>query len=342
MTRARLAALALLVALLALPACGGGGEGGGSGGGGGPDLTVYSGRNEELVGPLFERFERESGLRVDVRYGESAELAATLAEEGDNSPADVFFSQDAGALGAVEDRLAPLPRPVLAAVPARFRDPRGRWAGVSGRARVIVYATGRLEDDEVPDSVFDLTAKRWRGRVGLAPTNASFQSFVSAMRLDVGEARTREWLEGLRDNEPTRFEGNLQAVEAVGRGEVDLALVNHYYVYEVRAEDPEAPVANHFTRRGDPGSLVNAAGVGILRTSEEAANAARFARFLVSRPAQRYFADTTAEYPLVAGVERRSELPPLDEVVGPGVALGRLGGRLRSTVELLDETGLTR
>jgi len=326
----RAVVLAALVALLALTGCGSS-----------ADLTIYSGRNEQLVGPLLDRFERESGLDVEIRYGDSAELAATIAEEGENSPADVFFSQDAGALGAIEDRLAPLPRPVLAAVPERFRDPRGRWSGVSGRARVIAYATDRLEEREVPDSVFELTDERWRGRVGFPPSNASFQAFVSAMRLDVGDARTRQWLEALQANQPKRYENNIQTMEAIARGEVDVGMVNHYYLYELAQENPGFPVANHFPRAGDPGSLVNAAGVGILRTSEHAANAQRFARFLVSRPAQRYFADTTSEYPLVEGVPRRGELPPLEDVVGPEVSLGQLGEQLRSTLQLLDSVGFT-
>jgi iron(III) transport system substrate-binding protein len=330
-TRAPFAGLAALVATLALAACGGSGA----------DLTIYSGRNEELVGPLLDRFERESGLEVDVRYGDSAELAATIAEEGDNSPADAFFSQDAGALGAIADRLTPLPRPVLAAVPERFRDPDGRWSGVSGRARVIAYATDRVRERELPDSVFELTDERWRGRVGFPPSNASFQAFVSAMRLAVGDGRTREWLEALQANEPKRYENNIQTMEAIARGEIDVGMVNHYYLYELSRENPDFPVANHFPRRGDPGSLVNVAGIGILRTSEQAENAQRFARFLVSRPAQEYFAETTSEYPLIEGVERRGELPPLDEVIGPQVALGELGGQLRSTLQLLDAVGFT-
>ncbi len=327
----RPALLASLVAALTLAGCGGSDA----------DLTIYSGRNEELVGPLLERFERESGLDVEIRYGDSAELAATIAEEGENSPADVFFSQDAGALGAVEDRLARLPAPVLQAVPERFRDPGGRWAGVSGRARVIAYSTERLAERDVPDSVFDLVEERWRGRVGFPPSNASFQAFISAMRLEVGDARTREWLEALQANEPKRYENNIQTMEAIARGEVDVGMVNHYYLYELSQETPGFPVANHFARRGDPGSLVNAAGVAILRTTERSANAQRFARYLVSRPAQQYFADATSEYPLVAGVRRRGELPPLADVIGPQVALGRLGDELRPTLRLLDSVGFT-
>ena len=323
--------VALLPAVLGVAGCGFGSA----------DLTIYSGRNEELVGPLLDRFERESGLSVDVRYGDSAELAATLAEEGDNSPADAFFSQDAGALGSIDDRLAPLPPSTLRAVDERFRDGAGRWMGVSGRARVLAFSTERLEETEVPDTVFALTRPAWRGRVGFPPPNASFQAFVSAMRLEVGDGRTRTWLDGLQRNEARLYENNIQTIEAIARGEIDVGMVNHYYLQELRRERPDLPVANHFLRDGDPGSLVNAAGVGILRTSEHPDAARRFASFLVGEEAQRYFAEETGEYPLVDGVARDESLPPLEEVVGPEVSLGELGEQLRSTLRLLDEVGLT-
>jgi len=234
-----------------------------------------------------------------------------------------------------------MPRPVLDAVPDRYRDPRGRWAGVSGRARVIAYNTDEFDEGEVPDSVFDLTDKRWRGRVGIPPPNASFQAFVSAMRLDVGDKRTREWLEGMRDNDAQLYDNNIQTVEAIGRGEIDVGLVNHYYLYELRREDPDLAVANHFLRRGDPGSLVNAAGVGILKTTDRQENAARFARFLVSDGAQEYFSEKTFEFPLIEGVQPPAGLPRLSELIGPQVELGRLGNQLRSTLKLLDEVGFT-
>jgi len=323
---------AALVVLCAVPL---------AGCGGGADLTVYSGRNEALVGDLVEQFEEQSGLDVEVRYADSAELAATLEEEGDSSPADVFFAQDAGSLGAVENLLVRLPAGALRSVPARFRDPRGRWVGTSARARVVAYSTERLEEGELPDSIFDFTKPEWKGRIGFPPPNASFQAFVSGMRLQVGEERTRDWLEAIKRNQPKLYENNIQTEEAIARGEVDVGFVNHYYLGELKKERPDFPVANHFLRDGDPGALVNAAGVGVLKTAEHPEEAQRFVRFLLSRSGQSYFRNETFEYPLTAGVPPPDDVPPLEEVHGPDIELDALGDELSDTLKLLDEVGLT-
>ncbi len=333
----RSAPLALLALVLAGAGCGG------AGGGGEDDarrLTLYSGRSEELVGPLYDRFERATGIQVEARYGDSGELAATIGEEGTGSPAEAFFSQDAGALGAVAagGRLEPLPPELLRRVDARFRDPEGRWMGVSGRARVVAYDTRKLRPAELPDTIFAFTDPRWRGRMGLAPTNASFQAFVSAMRLAVGDERTRAWLEGIARNRPVLLENNIQTLEAIARGEIEVGFVNHYYMYELRQERPDLPVDNHFTRPGDPGSLVNVSGIGLLEDSPEAR---RFAEFLLDVEGQRYFATDTDEYPLIPGVRPDEALRPLAEIQGPDVRLGQLGAKLPSTVELIREAGLT-
>ena len=338
----RLRAIGLvLAATLVAAGCGGGAGTGGRGGDRDPHrLTVYSGRAEELVGPLYERFERATGIEVAPRYGDSAELAATIGEEGSNSPAEVFYSQDAGALGAVErdGRLRPLPQDLLRRVPPRFRDPRGRWVGVSGRARVVAYDTRRRKEGELPDTIFAFTDPRWRGKIGLAPTNASFQAFVSGMRLTVGDARTRAWLDGVKRNRPLLLDNNIQVLEAIARGEVEVGFVNHYYLYEMRKERPKAPVANHFLRPGDPGTLVNVSGVGVLSDTPEAR---RFAEFLLSVEGQRFFATDTEEYPLLGGVRPDEALRPLDQIHGPDVKLGDLGAKLPSTVEKIRAAGLT-
>ncbi|HSL64004.1 MAG TPA: iron ABC transporter substrate-binding protein [Gaiellaceae bacterium] len=342
MTRAL--GVALLAALL-VAATGCGGEDDAAGADDDGTLVVYSGREEEIVEPLFERFEEQTGIEVEARYGDSAELAATIAEEGDNSPADVFFAQDAGTLGAVaaEGLLAQLPQELLGRVDARFRDPDGRWVGTSGRARVVVYNTEALSEDELPDTIFGYTDPRWKGKLGLAPTNASFQAFVSAMRLTEGEERTREWLEGIKANEPKFYEKNTPVVEAVANGEIDAGFVNHYYLSLVQAESPDAPVANHFLQAGDPGALVNVAGAAVVAGAEHAEAAQRFVEFLLSEEGQRFYAEEAAEaeYPLAEGVEPREGLPPLESLQDQDVSLGDLGAELESTLELLNELGYT-
>jgi iron(III) transport system substrate-binding protein len=325
------------LAVLLVVSLGGHGCGGGSSG----PLTVYSGREEELVAPLFEMFTEETGIEVEVRYGDSAELAATIAEEGENSPAEVFWAQDPGSLGAVDEYLEPLSDGVLGRVPARFRDRDGRWVGTSGRSRVLVYNTDTLAESEVPTSVFELTDPRWKGRIGIAPTNASFQAFVTAMRLTEGDEATRQWLLDLRANDPKEYEKNTPIVEATATGEIDLGLVNHYYLYLVEQEQPGAPIANHFLEAGDPGALVSVASAGVLGSAGDPGGAERFIEFLLSPAAQRFYVDEAeeAEYPLVDGVEPREGLPPLDELEGPNVDLTSFGAEHEATIELLRETG---
>jgi len=303
-------------------------------------LVVYSGRNEELVGPIIQRFEEESGIEVQVRYGDTAELASTISEEGENSPAAIFFAQDAGALGAVGDRglLRELPEDILARVEERFRDPNGRWVGVSGRARVVAYNTEALSEEDLPRSILDFTDPEWRGKIGWAPTNGSFQAFVTALRLIEGEDTAREWLEGIRANEPRVYENNVAILEGVSSGEIQVGFVNHYYLLRKLAEEGENfPARNYYLENGDPGALVNVAGVGILSSTQNTAEAEEFLNFILSEEAQQYFTDETFEYPLIEGVPTNEELVPLSEVEAPDIDLGNLDD-LEGTLDLLRET----
>ncbi len=323
---------------------GGSASAGGSASGGGEvsgeGLVVYSGRNEELVGPIIERFEEESGIDVEVRYGDTAELAATILEEGQNSPADVFFSQDAGALGALtnEGILSPLPEDALSQVEERFRDPNGEWVGISGRARVVAYNTEALSEEELPSSILDFTDPEWNGRIGWAPTNGSFQAFVTALRVIEGEDAAREWLEGVQANDPRRYDNNLAILEGVASGEIEVGFVNHYYLFQLQEESGgDVPAANYYFQNGDPGSLVNVAGIGILNTADNTPEAQEFLEFMLSEEAQQYFADETFEYPLIEGVPINEDLVPLSEIETPNVDLGNLDD-LQGTLELLRET----
>lgn len=324
-------------ALLALTACGSGG------GSGGDKLVVYSGRAENLIKPLLDTIEEKTGLDLEVRYGGSAELAAQLLEEGGNRRADVFLSQDAGALGALsaEGVLEPLPQDALDAVEPKYHAKDGTWVGVSGRARVFIYNPAMVAKAELPQSVFDLAASKWQGRIGIAPTNASFQAFVTAMRVLSGEERTRAWLVAMKKNAKI-YENNIQIRDAVDAGQLAAGLVNHYYLYEkiaeVGAENVKAK--HHFFGNGDPGALVNVSGVGIIKGTKRRADAEKFVRFMLGAEAQRYYSEHTKEYPLAAGIQPPSGLPRLDAIDGPEIDLAQLAS-LKVTLDLLADVGLT-
>jgi iron(III) transport system substrate-binding protein len=305
-------------------------------------LIVYSGREEALVGDVIEQFEEQSGVDVQVRYGDTAELGATILEEGQNSPADVFFAQDPGALGAVADAgaLRELPQDILDRVPERFRSPEGYWVGTSGRARVVAYNTEAVSEEDLPDSILDFTDPEWEGRIGWAPTNGSFQAFVTALREIEGEAAAREWLQGIEENKPLAYPDNSSTLEAVASGEVEVGFINHYYLYRALEEQGEDFGARNYNfPRGDVGNLVIVAGAGVLNTADNPEAAESFVEYLLSEEAQQYFADETFEYPLIEGVQTPEELPPLPEIESPNVNLGDLDD-LQGTLELLRRTGV--
>ncbi len=329
----RLALPLLLLAATLAAACGDDAE---------RSVTIYSGRSEELVAPILERFTEETGIEVRVRYGGTAELAALLLEEGDRSPADVFFAQDAGALGAVEAAglFAVLDDEVLERVQKTLRAPSGAWVGVSGRARVVVYNTERLAPEDLPASILDFTDPQWAGRIGWPPTNGSFQAFVTALRLVEGEQAARDWLEGIQANDPIVYAQNTPTVAAVAAGEVDIGFVNHYYLHRFLAEEGEGFGArNYYTAPGDVGTLINVAGVGILDAADHRDEAAELVAFLLSDTAQRYFADETYEYPVVASVEANADVPSIDELQPLSIDLGRLED-LKATLALMRDVGI--
>jgi len=299
-------------------------------------ITVYSGRSETLVGPLLARFEQATGVTVRAKYGDTAALASTILEEGANTPADVFFAQDAGALGALqlEKRLEKLPNEVLQMVEPRFRSAEGVWVGASGRARVVAYNTKKLTEADLPSSLLGFTDAKWKGRLGWAPTNASLQAHVTAMRVLLGEARTREWLQGIKNNQPKVYANNTAIVQAVGAGEIDAG-----YLYNIRREQPDIPVKNFYHASGDVGALINVAGVGLLKGTKHQAAAEKFAAYLLSPAAQEYFAKQTFEYPLVTGVPAHPDLKPLAEIKTPAIDLSDLAD-LRGTLELLRQEGI--
>jgi iron(III) transport system substrate-binding protein len=305
-------------------------------------LVVYSGRTSNLVRPILERFADETGIGIDVRYGDSADLALQIAEEGDRSPADVFISQSPGAVGFLdaEGLLAALPDDVLGLVDEGARADDGDWVGLSGRVRTLVYNTELVDPADLPASVLDVAEDRYAGDVAVAPENGSFQDFVTALRDAIGDSAAFEWMEAVAENGAPTFANNTAIVEAVGRGEVPMGLVNHYYAERALAEDPDLPVANHFFGEDDLGSTLLVTAASVLESSDRSDDAQRLIEFLLGEESQRYFANETFEYPLAAGVEPAAGVPPLDEITFHTVDLDELGGGLEATTRLIEQSGL--
>jgi iron(III) transport system substrate-binding protein len=336
-TPVRVLTICVLAVSSGLAGCGSDDEAAGAG-----TVTIYSGRTQNLIEPILDRFAEETGISVEVRYGDTADLALLIAEEGDQSPADVLLSQSPGAVGYLDQQglLGTLPDDVLDLVADGFHASDGNWVGFSGRKRVLVYNPQIVDESELPASVLDLVQPEWEGRVGVAPSNASFQDFVTAMRLKLGDDDTREWLQGIADNDAFTFANNAAIVAAVGRGEVDVGLANHYYVYQALAEDPEFAGVNYDFPADDIGSLVIVTGASMLASSDSEDEAVELIRFLLQEEAQRYFSDQTFEYPLASGVAPSSVLPAVELTAFAGIELDQLGGDLQSTRAMISDAGL--
>ncbi len=305
-------------------------------------LTVYSGRTKDLISPLLDQFSEETGIKIDVRYGDSADLALLVDTEGDNTDVDVFISQNPGAVGFLDaqQRLTQLDDAELELVDEQFRSGTGDWVGLSGRVRVLVYNTDLVDESELPDSVLDMTDERFKGRVAVAPTNGSFQDFVTAMRVELGEDVAADWLDGMAANDAKPYSNNTAIVEAVTRGEIEMGLVNHYYLARALAEDPSLPGENHYFAEGDLGSLLITTAASIIDGTDRRDDARALVDFLLSQSAQEFFGDETFEYPLARGVPPSDALPPLDSIPTTSIDLDELGGGLARTAEIIQDSGL--
>ncbi len=330
---ARLSMAVVLLCLIALPAAADEDD----------VLTVYSGRSESLIGPILAQFTVDSGIAVEVLYGGTSAVANQILTEGENSRADIFIAQDGGALGALAaaEMLHKLPDTTLERVSDdAFISPEGVWAGLSGRARVLVYNPEMLNEGglKLPESILELTDGKWRGMVGWAPTNASFVANITAMRVLLGDDDTEDWLAGMLANDVQAYAKNTPIVQAVINGEIAAGLVNHYYLFRFLAEDPDITATLHFFTGGDVGSMINVAGAAILNSSDQTEAAETLIDYLLSDAAQTYFAETTYEYPLVESVVPTVELPPLADIEAPAIDLSDLAD-LQGTLEMIEESG---
>ncbi|MDJ0333986.1 extracellular solute-binding protein [Salinibacterium sp. G-O1] len=305
-------------------------------------LVVYVGRNEEHVRPLVEAFESETGLTVEARYGSTGELATTILQEGEHSPADVFFAQDPVYIGALVDAklLTSLPDDIIGRVPDGISGANNEWVGVTGRRRVMAYNPAFVTERDLPQSINELTEPSWRGRVGLAPTHSSFVSFIASMVTTEGEEAALGWLEAIAANDPHLFSGNHEIVEAVAAGDVDVGLVNHYYALQMAEERGSADAANRSFRVGDPGDVLMPTTIGMLESSLHRSAALDFIRFMLRDSSQRHFLDNVKEYPLVDGIGTPPGENPLDVEHIRGMHLDEVGDNLTVATTLIAQAGL--
>jgi iron(III) transport system substrate-binding protein len=302
-------------------------------------LIVYSGRAENLAGPLLDRARAATGLAIEVRYGTTPALAAQLAAEGAQTPCDVFLAQEGGYLQALADAslLAPLPAATAARVDARFRDPSARWMAISGRLRVLVLDS-TIPAGERPTSLADLADPRWKGQIGWAPGNASFQAHVSVLRATWGEERTRTWLKAVAANGARSFPKNGPQITAVDRGEIRIGWTNHYYLHQARRSGPGKAINHSFASTAAEGNVLMVSGVARTAASKRAGAAEQLIAWLVSPEAQKLIADGF-EYPVVADVPALPEITPLADI--PLITVDqRVLTDLAKTLDLLRELGL--
>ncbi|MGE3986303.1 MAG: iron ABC transporter substrate-binding protein [Dehalococcoidia bacterium] len=312
------------------------------GGDDGEVLTIYAGRSQNLVNPLLEQFSKDTGIKIRVRYGDGTDLALGILEEGDKTPADIYYGQDVGALGALknEGMLLKIDDATLNKVDPAFRSPDGLWVGTSGRARVIVYNTDDIDPKTLPSTILDYTKPEWKGRVGIVPRSDGFPEFVTALRFTKGEAFAKQWLTDLNNNNVRTFPNNIAALQAVANDEIDVAFLNHYYLYRFLAERGEGYKArNYYFTNGDIGGLFLVSGVAIIKHTKNEEAAQKFADYMLSEYAQNFLAQNDHEYPLVKGIAADPALPDLSSIEPPEIDLSDLND-LKGSLELMRQAGI--
>jgi iron(III) transport system substrate-binding protein len=325
MSRGKLSLLAVALALaaLALSACGSSGRSGGSA------ITLYNGQHEQTTAALVAAFEKQTGIKVDVRTGDEAELGDQIMQEGSSSPADVFYTENTPVLEALREHglLAAVTPSTLAAVPSRYDSAEGDWVGVSARVSVLVYNTSEISASQLPGSILELARPKWKGKLGFAPSETDFQPLITSIVKSDGTAAAERWLKGLQANSKT-YPDNETVVAQVNNGESAVGLINHYYWFRLRAEIGAGAMhsALHYYAAEDPGDLVNVSGAAVLKSSTHQAAAQRFLAFLVSRTGQETIAHSHSyEYPLRPGVAPAPGLRPFADLEPSPLTPAELG-----------------
>lgn len=297
----------------------------------GEGIVVYNAQHASLTQAWADGFARQSGVEVVLRKGGDMELANQLLQEGAASPADVFVTENSPAMTLVDGAglFAALEPKTLDLVPAQYRPADGRWTGIAARSTVFAYDRTKLDENSLPKSILDLAAPAWKGRWGAAPAGADFQAIVGAILALKGEAATLAWLKGMKAN-VRPYRGNSVAMKAVNEGEVEGAVIYHYYFAGDRARTGENSrnVALHHFRGGDPGAFLSVSGAGVLASSRRRAQAEAFVAWMAGPDGQAILRDGDSyEYAIGNGAASNARLEPIARLEAPRVAIQDLDSR---------------
>jgi iron(III) transport system substrate-binding protein len=342
-----LAGIALAAtAALGLAACGSGTSTGtvptGSDGKVSGEITVYNAQHESLTKEWIDAFTAETGVKVTVRQGDDTEMSNQIVQEGAASPADVFLTENSPAMAQVENAglFADVDKATVDQVPAAFRPSTNKWTGIAARSTVLVYDKSKLSEDKLPKSMLDLAKPEWKGKWAASPSGADFQAIVSALLELKGEAATEEWLKGMKENFKA-YKGNSTAMKAVNAGEVDAALIYHYYYYGDQAKTGENSknVTPYYFKNQDPGAFLSVSGGGVLKSAKNAAAAQAFLKFITGKKGQEVLQKGTSfEYAVASDVPSNDKLVPIKELQAPTVDPAKLNSQKVS--ELMTKAGL--
>ncbi|WP_439622470.1 iron ABC transporter substrate-binding protein [Shinella sp.] len=304
------------------------------------ELVVYNAQHEGLGKAWIEAFTKETGIKVVVRKGSDMEFANLILQEGDLTPADVFLTENSPAMALLdqEGRFAPVDKETLDQVPAEYRPADGMWTGIAARSTVFAYDKTKLTEDKLPKSMLDLADPTWKGRWGASPAGADFQAIVGALLQLKGEEATASWLTAMKEN-ATPFKGNSTAMKAVNAGEIEGAVIYHYYWFGDQAKTGENSnnVVLHYFKNQDPGAFVSISGGGILKTSKHQKEAQAFLKWVTGKGGQSILRDGDSFEYAIAG-DANPELVPLKDLDAPKVEASTLDSK--KVVELMTAAGL--
>jgi len=305
-------------------------------------ITIYSGQHESIAQALADKFEQDTGIHVNLRTGKDGALANQIIEEGKRSPADVFLTEEPGPIGDLSRRglLVKVPDSTLKKTDPRFVPSDHGWLPWAARSRVMFYNPKLISEDELPDSILDLTKPKWKGRFAYAPSGA-FRSTTAYLINEIGKKKTLAWLKGLRKNGINEHT-NGKVRDSVEAGQHAFGISNHYYWYFLARDKGKANVTSrvHYLNNHDAGALMLASGAGVLKSSSHRQAAMKFLDWLVSpQGGQQVVANASPQFPVSDDVKSKYGLPPLSQLTFPEFDQAELNN-VDEASDLLKQAGI--